>query len=199
MLKKVLIANRGEIALRILRACKELGIRTVAVYSKADRDLLHVRLADEALCIGPASSKESYLNTPSLIAAAEATQAQAIHPGYGFLSENADFADAVEQSGFIFIGPRAETIRMMGNKQFPALMELFVRILPLQWPKKLACLLSLRPQQVVAAVACVSSPILMPYLTRYLSPKPKQKPHLVTTRSIWKSFYNIHAMLKFKF
>ena len=116
MLKKVLIANRGEIALRILRACKELGIRTVAVYSKADRDLLHVRLADEALCIGPASSKESYLNTPSLIAAAEATQAQAIHPGYGFLSENADFADAVEQSGFIFIGPRAETIRMMGNK-----------------------------------------------------------------------------------
>ena len=116
MLKKVLIANRGEIALRILRACKELGIRTVAVYSKADRDLLHVRLADEALCIGPASSKESYLNTPSIIAAAEATQAQAIHPGYGFLSENADFADAVEQSGFIFIGPRAETIRMMGNK-----------------------------------------------------------------------------------
>ncbi len=116
MLKKVLIANRGEIGLRVLRACKELGISTVAVYSKADRDLLHVRLADEALCIGPASSKESYLNTPSIIAAAEATQAQAIHPGYGFLSENADFADAVEQSGFIFIGPRAETIRMMGNK-----------------------------------------------------------------------------------
>lgn len=116
MLTKVLIANRGEIALRVVRACKELGIRTVAVYSKADRDLLHVRLADEALCIGPALSKESYLNIPSIIAAAEATQAQAIHPGYGFLSENADFAEAVEQSGFTFIGPRADNIRMMGNK-----------------------------------------------------------------------------------
>ena len=116
MLDKVVIANRGEIALRILRACKELGIKTVAVYSKADRDLLHVRLADQAVCIGPAPSKASYLNIPALISAAEVTDAQAIHPGYGFLAENADFAECVEKSGFIFIGPRAETIRMMGNK-----------------------------------------------------------------------------------
>jgi len=116
MLEKVVIANRGEIALRILRACKEMGIRTVAVYSKADRDLLHVRLADESVCIGPAASKDSYLNIPALISAAEVTDAQGIHPGYGFLAENADFAEAVEKSGFTFIGPRAETIRLMGNK-----------------------------------------------------------------------------------
>lgn len=116
MLDKVLIANRGEIALRILRACKEMGIRTVAVHSKADRDLMHVRLADESVCIGPASSKESYLNIPALISAAEVTDAQAIHPGYGFLAENADFAEAVETSGFTFVGPRAEHIRLMGNK-----------------------------------------------------------------------------------
>ncbi|HPQ95637.1 MAG: acetyl-CoA carboxylase biotin carboxylase subunit [Thiothrix sp.] len=116
MLKKVLIANRGEIALRILRACRELGIKTVAVHSTADRDLKHVRLADESVCIGPARSTESYLNIPALISAAEVTGADAIHPGYGFLSENADFAEQVESSGFIFIGPRAETIRLMGDK-----------------------------------------------------------------------------------
>ncbi|MES2917266.1 MAG: acetyl-CoA carboxylase biotin carboxylase subunit [Pseudomonadota bacterium] len=116
MLEKVVIANRGEIALRILRACKEMGIRTVAVYSKADRDLLHVRLADEAVCIGPAASKDSYLNIPALISAAEVTDAQGIHPGYGFLAENADFAEAVEKSGFTFIGPRPDSIRLMGNK-----------------------------------------------------------------------------------
>ncbi|MFZ5724601.1 MAG: acetyl-CoA carboxylase biotin carboxylase subunit [Pseudomonadota bacterium] len=116
MLDKIVIANRGEIALRILRACKEMGIRTVAVYSKADRDLMHVRLADEALCIGPAASKDSYLSIPALISAAEVTDAQGIHPGYGFLAENADFAEAVERSGFTFIGPRADTIRLMGNK-----------------------------------------------------------------------------------
>ncbi len=116
MLEKVLIANRGEIALRILRACKELGIKTVAAYSTADRDLKHVLLADEAVCIGPAAATKSYLNAPAIIAAAEITGANAIHPGYGFLSENANFAEQVERSGFIFIGPRPETIRLMGDK-----------------------------------------------------------------------------------
>ena len=115
-IKKVLIANRGEIALRILRACKELDIQTVAVYSTADKDLKHVRLADEAVCIGPHPSINSYLNIPAIISAAELTHSDAIHPGYGFLSENADFADQVEQSGFIFIGPRSENIKVMGDK-----------------------------------------------------------------------------------
>ncbi len=116
MFDKIVIANRGEIGLRILRACNELGIRTVAAHSTADRDLIHVRLADESVCIGPPASHESYLNIPALISAAEVTDAVAIHPGYGFLSENADFAERVEQSGFVFIGPRPETIRMMGDK-----------------------------------------------------------------------------------
>jgi acetyl-CoA carboxylase biotin carboxylase subunit len=116
ILEKVLIANRGEIALRVLRACKELDIQTVAVHSKADRELKHVLLADEAVCIGPAPSTESYLNVPAIISAAEVTRATAIHPGYGFLAENADFADQVEKSGFIFIGPTANVIRLMGDK-----------------------------------------------------------------------------------
>jgi acetyl-CoA carboxylase biotin carboxylase subunit len=116
MLEKVVIANRGEIALRILRACRELGIRTVAVFSEQDREQKHVLLADEAVCIGPAPSIQSYLNIPAVISAAEVTDAVAIHPGYGFLSENADFAERVEQSGYVFIGPRAETIRLMGSK-----------------------------------------------------------------------------------
>ena len=116
MLDKVVIANRGEIALRILRACHSMGIRTVAVHSTVDRNLKHVAMADESVCIGPAPSSESYLNMPAIIAAAEVTDAQAIHPGYGFLSENADFAERVEQSGFIFIGPKADTIRLMGDK-----------------------------------------------------------------------------------
>lgn len=116
MLDKVLIANRGEIALRILRACKELGIKTVAVHSVVDRDLMHVKLADESVCIGPNPSPQSYLNVPALIAACEVTDATAIHPGYGFLAENADFAEQVEQSGFTFIGPKADVIRLMGDK-----------------------------------------------------------------------------------
>ncbi len=116
MFSKVLIANRGEIALRILRACRTLGIKTVAIHSEADTEAKYVRLADESVCIGPASSAQSYLNIPAIISAAEVTDAQAIHPGYGFLSENADFAERVERSGFIFIGPRPESIRLMGDK-----------------------------------------------------------------------------------
>jgi acetyl-CoA carboxylase biotin carboxylase subunit len=116
MLDKIVIANRGEIALRILRACRELNIKTVAVHSSADRELMHVRLADESVCIGPPIPSESYLNVPAILSAAEVTDAVAIHPGYGFLSENADFAERVEQSGFIFIGPKPETIRLMGDK-----------------------------------------------------------------------------------
>jgi acetyl-CoA carboxylase biotin carboxylase subunit len=116
MFKKVLIANRGEIALRVQRACRDMGIKTVVVHSEADRDAKYVKLADESVCIGPAPSSASYLNIPAIISAAEVTDAQAIHPGYGFLSENADFAERVEKSGFVFIGPRAETIRLMGDK-----------------------------------------------------------------------------------
>jgi acetyl-CoA carboxylase biotin carboxylase subunit len=116
MFDKVLIANRGEIALRVLRACREMGIKTVAVHSTADTEAKYVKLADESVCIGPPSSAHSYLNIPAIISAAEVTDAQAIHPGYGFLSENADFAERVEKSGFVFIGPRAETIRLMGDK-----------------------------------------------------------------------------------
>ncbi len=116
MFEKVLIANRGEIAMRIQRACRELGIKTVVVHSEADRDAKYVRLADESVCIGPAPAQESYLNMPAIISAAEVTDAEAIHPGYGFLAENADFAERVEKSGFVFIGPRPETIRLMGDK-----------------------------------------------------------------------------------
>ena len=116
MFEKILIANRGEIALRVQRACRELGIKTVAVHSVADADAKYVRLADESVCIGPAPSSESYLNVPAIISAAEVTDAEAIHPGYGFLSENADFAERVEKSGFVFIGPRPDTIRLMGDK-----------------------------------------------------------------------------------
>src|SRR5579872_2653829 len=115
-LDKVVIANRGEIALRVLRACQALDIKTVVVHSTADHDLMPVRLADESVCVGPPPSSDSYLNIPAIISAAEITNAKAIHPGYGFLAENADFAERVEQSGFIFIGPRPDTIRLMGDK-----------------------------------------------------------------------------------
>ena len=116
MFEKILIANRGEVALRVQRACRELGIKTVVVHSEADRDAKYVKLADESVCIGPPPSANSYLNIPAIISAAEVTDAEAIHPGYGFLSENADFAERVEQSGFVFIGPKAETIRLLGDK-----------------------------------------------------------------------------------
>src|SRR5687768_17325435 len=116
MFGKILIANRGEIALRIQRACREMGIKTVVVHSEADADAKYVRLADESVCIGPPPSAGSYLNIPAIISAAEVTDAEAIHPGYGFLAENADFAERVEQSGFVFIGPSPQTIRMMGDK-----------------------------------------------------------------------------------
>ncbi|MBR4939621.1 MAG: ATP-grasp domain-containing protein, partial [Burkholderiaceae bacterium] len=116
MFEKILIANRGEIALRIQRACREMGIKTVVVHSTADADAKYVRLADESVCIGPAASTNSYLNIPAIISAAEVTDAEAIHPGYGFLSENADFSERVERSGFAFIGPRADSIRIMGDK-----------------------------------------------------------------------------------
>ena len=116
MLDKIVIANRGEIALRVLRACREMGIKTVAVHSTADANLKHVLLADESVCIGPPASIDSYLDMPAIISAAEVTDAVGIHPGYGFLSENADFAERVESSGFIFIGPKADAIRLMGDK-----------------------------------------------------------------------------------
>ena len=132
MFEKILIANRGEIALRIQRACREMGIKTVVVHSEADRDAKYVRLADESVCIGPANPRESYLNMPAIIAAAEVTDAEAIHPGYGFLAENADFAERVERSGFVFIGPRAETIHTMGDKVSAkkAMIEAGVPVVP---------------------------------------------------------------------
>ncbi|SHH54131.1 acetyl-CoA carboxylase biotin carboxylase subunit [Pollutimonas bauzanensis] len=132
MFEKILIANRGEIALRIQRACRELGIKTVVVHSEADRDAKYVRLADESVCIGPAPARDSYLNMPAIISAAEVTDAEAIHPGYGFLAENADFAERVEKSGFVFIGPRPESIRLMGDKVSAkrAMIEAAVPVVP---------------------------------------------------------------------
>src|SRR5579872_1494885 len=132
MFRKILIANRGEIAVRVICACKDLGIRTVAVYSEADRHSLHARFADEAICIGPAKSSRSYLDIPAVISAAEITNVDAVHPGYGFLSENADFAEVCETSGLTFIGPKPSVIREMGLKQHArsAMEEAGVPILP---------------------------------------------------------------------
>ena len=165
MLKKVLIANRGEIALRILRACREMGIATVAVHSEADCDSLHVKLADESVCIGPAPSTQSYLYIPSIIAAAEVTGADAIHPGYGFLAENANFAEQVENSGFIFIGPRADTIRLMGDK------------------------VSAKKAMIEAGVPCV------PGSEGALPNNPSEILKIADQVGfLWNVFYNVHAM-----
>ena len=152
MLDKVVIANRGEIALRVLRACHTLGIKTVAVHSTVDRNLKHVGMADESVCIGPAPAAESYLSTPAIIAAAEVTDAQAIHPGYGFLSENADFAERVEQSGFIFIGPTPSVIRLMGDKVEAIKATIRSRTAALH--ARSATRSSSRPPAAVAGVAC---------------------------------------------
>lgn len=172
MFDKILIANRGEIALRIQRACRELGIKTVVVYSEADKEAKYVKLADEAVCIGPAPSPLSYLNMPAIISAAEVTDAQAIHPGYGFLSENADFAERVEQSGFTFIGPTPDCIRLMGDKVSAkqAMIKSGVPCVPgsrarcpttrrKSWrpPARSATRSSSRPRAAAAAAACAWS------------------------------------------
>ncbi len=171
MIEKLLIANRGEIALRVLRACRELGIQTVAVHSEANRELKHVLLADETVCIGPAPSAGLYLNIPAIISAAEVTDTVAIHPGYGFLSENADFAERVEKSGFIFVGPRPETIRLMGDKvsairamqtagvpasRAPTAPWTRTRSVPSSWPARSATRSSSRPRAGVVGGACGS-------------------------------------------
>ncbi|MCD8505285.1 MAG: acetyl-CoA carboxylase biotin carboxylase subunit [Burkholderiaceae bacterium] len=158
MFEKILIANRGEIALRIQRACRELGVKTVVVHSEADRDAKYVRLADESVCIGPAASKDSYLSMPAIISAAEVTDAEAIHPGYGFLSENADFADRVEKSGFVFIGPRPESIRLMGDKVSAkqAMIEAGVPVVPGS-----AGALPEDPQEIVRIAREVGYPVII--------------------------------------
>jgi len=157
MFNKILIANRGEIALRVICAAKDLGIRTVAVYSEADRHSLHTRFADEAVCIGPAKSSRSYLDIPSVISAAEITNAQAVHPGYGFLSENADFAEVCETSGLRFIGPKPDVIRKMGLKQVAraAMKEAGVPILPGSEG------ILEGPEQALEVAACIGYPVML--------------------------------------
>jgi acetyl-CoA carboxylase biotin carboxylase subunit len=211
---KILIANRGEIALRILRAAKELGIKTVAVYSIADSNLKHVKLADEAVCIGPNASKDSYLNIPAIISAAEITHADAIHPGYGFLSENADFVEQCENSGFIFIGPYAHNIRTMGDKvaAIAAMQESGVPCVPgsdggLGNDDKTNIALAERigyPIIIKAAgggggrgMRMVDNPNDL--LESIALTKSEALNFLVMVKYIWRSFLLLHAILKFKF
>jgi acetyl-CoA carboxylase biotin carboxylase subunit len=202
MFEKILIANRGEIALRIQRACRELGVKTVAVHSEADADAKYVRLADESVCIGPAPSSQSYLNIPAIISAAEVTDAEAIHPGYGFLSENADFAERVEKSGFVFIGPRPETIRLMGDKVSAkqAMVKAGVPVVP-----GVDGALPDNPAEIVKAaraigypviikaagggvdVACVSSTRRPHCSTRSIPPAPKLRLRSAIPWFTWKS------------
>ncbi len=156
MLQKILIANRGEIALRITRACKTLGIKTVGIYSDADKDLMHLRFVDEAVCIGPGATSESYLNIPAIITAAEVTGADAIHPGYGFLSENAEFAEIVENSGFTFIGPRPEHIRLMGNK-----VSAIVAMKKAGVPTVPGCNYAVTPQNALAEAKEIGFPLIV--------------------------------------
>lgn len=156
MLQKILIANRGEIALRITRACKALGIKTVGVYSSADKDLMHLRFVDEAVCIGPGASSDSYLNIPAIITAAEVTGADAIHPGYGFLAENAEFAETVENSGFTFIGPRPEHIRLMGNK-----VSAIVAMKKAGVPTVPGCAHAVTPQNALAEAKDIGFPLIV--------------------------------------
>ena len=208
VLEKIVIANRGEIALRILRACHAMGIKTVAVHSTVDRNLKHVAMADESVCIGPAPATDSYLNVPAIIAATEVTDAVAMHPGYGFLAENADFAERVEQSGFIFIGPRPETIRLMGDKvsAIKAMKEAGVPCVPgSDGP------LSDDPQECTNSPR-VGYPVIIkasaggggrgmrvvqyrgaPAQRTPVDPPGSCRPHLVTPRSTWKNSWKIPA------
>ncbi len=201
MFKKILIANRGEIALRIIRTCKEMGIRTVAVYSTADKDSLHVRFADEAVCIGKPQSSDSYLNIPHLMAAAEITNADAIHPGYGFLAENARFAEICGEHGIKFIGPTPDMIRKMGDKM-TAKETMIAAGVPLSpvpkafskawkkpsnWPRKWASPLSLKPPQAVVVKVCAWYGTQVSWRTPTTWPKTKPALLSITTASTWRS------------
>ena len=204
MFKKILIANRGEIALRIQRACREMGIQAVVVYSEADREAKYVKLAEEAVCIGPAASAQSYLHMPAIISAAEVTDAEAIHPGYGFLSENADFAERVEKSGFKFIGPSPESIRMMGDKVSAkqAMIKAGVPCVPVTRckfgasPKVWVTRSSSRPPVAAVAGVCAWCTPKQRSFTRCKPPRPRPVPHLATQRFTWRSFFKTHATLK---